>query len=188
MRAAPLVLVMALSAQGCGTTEQLASREDSLAETTRVFPGRSAEDVIKAAEAVLRQSDPSDFTFQHLTDGFIGSQRFFYTFGLGGADGQVKWTFTAPAGNGPVRASVTVVSFSNVRGVISATTIEEPIRHAPLYRLFWSRVDYVLGKGEWTSCDKVVSDLQKSGSSEAAVADLCGPLSGGKHQPPPPRI
>jgi hypothetical protein len=57
----------------------------------------------------------------------------------------------------------------------------------PLYRLFWSRVEYMLNKRpDWVTCEQAAAELQSSNTNAiAALGGLCGPTSDGRNAPAP---
>jgi hypothetical protein len=88
--------VAALSAAlvGCAAApHQVRDRDDYLAEAIRVFPGETRERVLKAAETVLRISDPADFEFRYTLTGFTGLRRYFIYAVLASASGRESGNF-----------------------------------------------------------------------------------------------
>jgi hypothetical protein len=91
-----LVVMSALACllAGCASApQQVRDRDDYLAEASRVFPGETRERVLKAAETVLKISDPTDFEFRYTLTGFVGLRRYFIYAVLAAAQGREKWDF-----------------------------------------------------------------------------------------------
>ena len=59
-----------------------------------------------------------------------------------------------------------------------------------LYRLFWSRVEYVLGKSDtWTSCPDAIAKLEAEKTNTAeGLGGLCGSTSVGRDATPPEQL
>jgi hypothetical protein len=55
------------------------------------------------------------------------------------------------------------------------------------FRLFWSRVDYMLTRrADWVTCDEGAAELEKSNTNTAsALGGLCGPTGDGRNAPAP---
>ena len=175
---------------GCAQPHQIRDRTDYLAEATRTFPGETRERVIKAAETVLRLSDPKDFEFRYSLSGFTGLRRYFVYAVLASQSGREKWDFLAeqiPAG---IQASVSISEVGVTSGGYSATPYERNMASVPLYRLFWSRVEYVLAKrSDWTTCDEASAELEKTKTNTAeGLGGLCGSTSEGRDAPAPPQM
>lgn len=183
-----LCLLGALALTSCAAPHQIRDRSDFLAEATRTYQNEDRERVIQAAEAVLRTSDPKDFEFRYNAAGFVGLRRYFIYAVLASAQGREKWEFTTePAGPSAVRASVSISEAGTASGGYSATPYENAMASVPLYRLFWSRVDYMLGKRpDWVTCDQAgEAETETNTNVAAALGGLCGPTSDGRDAPAP---
>lgn len=171
---------------GCAAAHQVRDREDYLAEATRIYPGETRERVLKAAETVLKISDPADFEFRYTLTGFTGLRRYFIYAVVASAAGREKWEFlTEPAGEG-LRASVSISEEGTASGGYSSNKYEGAMASVPLYRLFWNRVDYMLGRRlDWVTCADAAAELEKSNTNTVALGGLCGPTSDGRNAEPP---
>jgi hypothetical protein len=182
--------IAALLLSGCASApHQITDREDFVAEGTREFKGETAERVIKAAEIVLKTSDPSDFEFRYNLDGFEGLRRYVVYAVLATAVGREKWDFRAVRSEaGAIRASVSISEAGRTTGGYSSTPYEGAMASIPLYRLFWTRVEYILGRRpEWISCQEALeAERAKNTNALAALGGLCGPTSDGRDAPAPP--
>jgi hypothetical protein len=181
-------LLLAGLLAGCGTApHQVRDRDDYLAEASRVFPGESRERVLKAAETVLRVSDPSDFEFRYTLTGFTGLRRYIIYAVLAAANGREKWEFMTEADPNGVRASVSISEEGTSSGGYTQTRYEGAMASIPLYRLFWSRVEYMLGKRpDWVTCEQAGAELTAANTNAvSALSGLCGPTSDGRNAPAP---
>lgn len=188
-------LIAALAAgglvlSGCAQPHQILDRSDYLAEAARTFPGETRERVIKAAETVLRLSDPSDFEFRYTLNGFTGLRRYFVYAVLASQSGREKWDFLAERTPTGIQASVSISEAGVTSGGYSSTPFERNMASVPLYRLFWSRVEYVLARRpDWTTCDEAKEELEKTKTNTAeGLGGLCGSTSQGRDAPAPPQM
>jgi hypothetical protein len=178
--------IVALSAAltGCAAApHQVRDRDDYLAEATRVFPGETRERVLKAAETVLKISDPSDFEFRYTLTGFTGLRRYFIYAVLAAASGREKWDVMTEPDSAGLRASVSISEEGTTSGGYSQNRYEGAMASVPLYRLFWSRVEYMLNKrSDWVTCEQAGAELASSNTNTiAALGGLCGPTSDGRN-------
>lgn len=174
----------------CAAPHQIVDRSDFLAEATRTYPGETTERVIEAAQRVLRQSDPADFEFRNTMNGFSGLRRYVVYAVIAAAVGREKWDFDVVRESNGVRAALSVSDAGRASGGYSAQAYEGAMASIPLYRLFWARVDYVLGRAaEWKTCAEAEAELSKTNTNTAAgLGGLCGPTSDGRNSPPPPQL
>jgi hypothetical protein len=126
------VAVVTLAALGgCAAPHQITDRSDFLAEGTREYAGETKERVIKAAETVLRISDPSDFEFRYNLNGFEGLRRYFIYAVLASAQGREKWDFVTEAAPNGIRASVSVSEAGVTSGGYSRQQYESAMASVP---------------------------------------------------------
>jgi hypothetical protein len=188
MRRRWFAILAVLLCAGCASApQQVRDRDDYLAEATRAFPGETRERVLKAAETVLKVSDPSDFEFRYTLNGFTGLRRYFVYAVLASASGREKWDFITEADPAGLHASVSISEAGTASGGYSVSRYENAMASVPLYRLFWSRVEYMLGKRpDWVTCDQAAAELQSTSTNTmAALGGLCGPTSDGRNAPAP---
>lgn len=172
---------------GCaGAPHQVRDRDDYLAEATRVFPGETRERILKAAETVLRISDPNDFEFRYTLTGFTGLRCYVIYAVSAAASAREKWEFlTEPDASG-VRASVSISEEGTASGGYSSSRYENAMASVPLYRLFWSRVEYMLNKRPGSvTCEQATAELQGTNTNTLALGGLCGLTSDGRNAPAP---
>jgi hypothetical protein len=173
---------------GCASApHEVRDRDDYLAEASRVYPAETRERVLRAAETVLRISDPNDFEFRYTLTGFVGLRRYFIYAVLASASGREKWEFMTEPEPAGLRASVSISEEGTASGGYSASRYENAMASVPLYRLFWSRVDYMLRKrADWLTCQQAGTELAATNTNSAtALGGLCGPTSDGRDAPAP---
>ena len=172
---------------GCASApQQVRDREDYLAEASRVFPGETRERVVKAAETVLRVSDPNDFEFRYTLTGFTGLRRYFIYAVLAAANGREKWDFMTEVEPAGLHASVSISEAGTSSGGYVTSRYENAMASVPLYRLFWSRVEYMLARRpDWVTCEQAGAELASANTNTAALGGLCGPTSDGRNAPAP---
>lgn len=183
-----LVGALACLLAGCAAApHQVRDRDDYLAEASRVFPGETRERVLKAAETVLRVSDPNDFEFRYTLTGFVGLRRYFIYAVLAAANGREKWDFMTEVEPAGLRASVSISEEGTTSGGYSTSRYENAMASVPLYRLFWNRVEYMLARRpDWVTCEQAAAGLaSENTNTTAALGGLCGPTSDGRNAPPP---
>jgi hypothetical protein len=181
----------ALMMAGCAKPpHEIRDRSDYLAEATRIFPGETRERVLRAAETVLRLSDPNDFEFRYTLTGLTGLRRYMVYAVLAVQQGREKWDVTTEQGPGGIQASVSISEAGVVSGSGSANIYENGMASVPLYRLFWSRVEYVLNRRtDWKTCNEARDELEETKTNTvAALGGLCGSTSDGRDAPPPPQM
>jgi hypothetical protein len=176
-----------LSLAACKTTPDLLLDEAAFTSTTtRRFPGETRERIVRAAEAVLRQSDPSR-QITTRTEGFASFKQFeSYGFVVAEGGGDL-WTVTSRDLADGAEAVVRLAPRNGAGPSGPAMSITEGRNPAPLYDLFWSRVEYVLGRRpDWTTCQGATARLQGSGQGPSAIGALCASPGEGRAAPPPP--
>ena len=179
------VAAIALSLGGC-MGHQIVDRSDYLAEGTRTFSGETRERVVTAARVVLQTSDPSDFEFRDSLTGFTGLRRYIIYAVIAASVGREKWELQTEEVPKGVRAAISVSEAGQSTGGYSVTPYEGQMASVALYRLFWDRVDYMLGRRpDWVSCDQAEAAVKASGAGSIALGGLCGPTSGGRNAPAP---
>jgi hypothetical protein len=177
------IVALCAALGGCAAApHQVRDRDDYLAEATRVFPGETRERVLKAAETVLRISDPADFEFRYTLTGFTGLRRYFIYAVIASASGREKWELQTEPDSTGLKASISI----SEEGTSGRNRYEGAMASVPLYRLFWSRVEYMLNRQpDWVTCEQATAELQASNTNAAALGGLCGPTSDGRNAPAP---
>lgn len=178
---APLVIAAILA--GCTTAPSMQSRDEWIRATNRGYLNVTKEEVIRAAEEVLRLADGSDFQIAHNTDGFVAQRATMHYLVIAVAFGADSWVFRATADpKGFIHAQVSVSSQSQAASISQPTlaggaptmgpAAAGTVPFAALYDLFWERVDYMLGKrNDWPLCP-----ARDIGTSKG-TAQLCDPMT-----------
>lgn len=186
--AAALLAISATLTACASSTPQIEDRSAFMAEGARDYTGESPERVIQAAQAVLKLSDPKDFYFTNNLNGFTGLRRYSYYAVFAAVSGTEKWEFqTQPMTPPGVRASVGISDASASSGRYGTSIADRPMASIPLYRLFWDRVDYMLGRRpDWVSCEIANAQVERNGQNGVeALSGLCGLTSDGRNAPAP---
>lgn len=175
MRRPLLALLMVVLLAGCAAQPKPLSREEWLAATTRTYEAKNKEQVIAAAERVLRLADGDDFTIVHADDGFDATRDWMAFIVIGLVTGTDRWAFRAIEESGGVKASVQVslnASGTSANGI--PTSVTGGLINGPaLYELFWERMDYLLGlRGQWMDC-KEADALRDTGATWGNNNPLC---------------
>ncbi|CCJ07061.1 hypothetical protein [Methylocystis sp. SC2] len=180
----PLAAVIAVATLAGCNSHRIVDRDDFLAEATRRYKGEDRERIIRAAETVMKHSDPEDVEIRHTAHGFTALRKYFIYAVLAAATGREKWEFTVEEAPGEMVASVSISEAGQGSG---GSTFEGQMDNVPLYRLFWKRVDYVLGRRpDWGYCAYAIAEARAAGQNPVgALGGLCGPTSSGADAPPP---
>jgi hypothetical protein len=191
MARAVRIAALAVSVCACTPPPQITDRSDFLAEATRTYQGETTERVILAAQRVLEQSDPKGFEFRNTLNGFSGLRRYFVYAVIASQSGREGWDFTADREpNGGIRAGLTIADVGASQSGYNHSAYNVQMASIPMYRLFWSRVDYVLGRSDnWTTCDDAEVQFHDTKISPlVALGGLCGPTSHGRDGEAPERL
>lgn len=169
------------------TLEQIDQwRARDLEAATRFFPGKSAQEVRKAAYEVLRLVDPSDMRFDPRPDRLLASRSFAFTFLLSSAIGrdyyEVKYkeenegTIVSLATE--LRSSMGLFPTAGTQPAflsdISIVGSELPWRGPTI---FFERLEYFLGlRSTWTTCAELKSRSKVKKEKYQPPAEFCGGL------------
>lgn len=160
------VLVLSLAACALPPKPQL-TRAQWLEITTRYYDDVSVDDVLNAAEKLFRLADEKDFQFSHSDNELYAFRSWSAYMVIAASMGTDQWQVTAVPTGGRVRVSLRSTSSSSVitamptvQGDLFAATMPGmtgmPTQGTALYALFWSRMDFLLGKStDWIDCDDV---------------------------------
>jgi hypothetical protein len=103
-----------------------------------------------------------------------------------GAAGREKWDFMTEPDPAGIRASVSISEEGTAASGYQRERYENAMASVPLYRLFWSRVEFMLSRRpDWVTCDQAAAALQTSNTNTLALGGLCGPTSDGRNAPAP---
>lgn len=178
----PLLLLAA-----CARPERASTHADWLREATRTYPGETKARLIAAAETAVKHADPGDTQLEYSRQGFVARRRFFLYAVLASVEGDDRWTFHAAENAAGASASVRVIR----RGSVSAGRGAERFRENQIYlgglRLFWARMDYLLGRRpDWIRCSEAAAKLALPHDAPG-LDSLCGITHGGAEAAAPPR-
>lgn len=190
---------IAIAAAAAGILTACASpptmtRDQYLAATTRIYPGKSKEQVIDAAERVLRLADGDDFKIAHQPNGFQATRQWLIYLVIGATVGHDYWSLSVEDAAGGVKASVNVstseqsvapVATSQPNTWSAGTTPlgSRPIDGTALYDVFWARMDYMLHRTDaWMTCDASNARV-KAGTVYGANDALCNSFNMTDNEP-----
>lgn len=161
----------AIFAGSCAQIETLDTREQWLSETSRTYQDRSVEQVIAASEAVIRSINPKAVQVSHNPYGFQARRTwsvFMFITAMFGTD--VYSVKVSKAGTATrIDLYVTTGEQDTYTKMAGGRAISAPAT----YRLFFSWLDYTLGKSqEWLTCDKATEVFPPSG--EMFAPGMCG--------------
>ncbi len=182
---------------GCAQVPQL-TREQQLATHVRTYNDVSREEVIAAAERVLRLADEDDFRFSHHPEGFQAVRTWSVYLVLAASFGRDYWSVTTREGPNGVDVTAQVNTGAQAvtpqpttaPGVWTATTgpmAGSPVQGTALYDLFWARMDYMLFKrNDWMPCN-TAHDRVAAGSVFGNVEPLCNGFNVDDYTPGRPK-
>lgn len=167
---------------GCATIPTPQSREEWQRQHARTLTGYTPEQVLAAAEQVLRLAD-EDFAFDYPDGGLVAHRKWAVFAVIARAAGTDYWKFTtAPTETGTkVTLEITRLNQSTIAApvvagpgvyVMNSSTPGEPMAWSPPYELFWARLHHVLtGTGPWLTCDQFKAG--KDAADKAGIDTLC---------------
>ena len=171
-------ILVPLLLTGCGAQVPLWSKDYAAAETTRSYPGVAPAKVMAAAAEVVKLAgEPRDVQVK-TEGGSLRMDRYFNGFiGMNSVIIDYKFNATvAASGNG---STVTLdmgtdtqdfASTDNVVRMPSPLVDTPHIQVADPYKLFFARMDYLLGKRpDWVTCSEAPAKLGAS----VALDPLC---------------
>lgn len=175
------VLFAALLISGCAANKPKMSRQDWVDATSKVYQGKSKDDVLKSAERLFELADGDDFKIVHLEDGIYAERGWSIYFVIGFAVGADFWKVLATELNGETKVSVQVNTSAqgvgptpttgSAVGVGAYPMVGSPVMGTAIYDVFWARMDYLLGKrNTWMTCKESDERVEKKlvwGSNEA---------------------
>lgn len=154
-----VVVIFSVLLSGCITAPKQMTRDQFLQTTQRVYPGVDKERILKNAEEIFRLSDGSDYSLSYTEKGLQAIRRYQVYLVLNVLSGNFVWnvdTEDTPAG------TLVKISAEGRSGHLLAPTIAYPINTPGSYDLFWSRLDFLLGKSDqWVSCRIARAEHQK---------------------------
>ncbi len=177
----------------CATQPQL-TRAEWLQMTHRNYADVTTEQVLTAAEKLLRWVDEADFKFSH-NDEDIHAQRRWMQYAIIVANiGTDFWHVKATPIDGGVRVmvqssvqsqSITPTPTTGVEWTAGTSPLQGEMINSPaMYALFFSRLDFLLGRtSTWTTCDKMHT-RRESGLVRGSLRAMCDELTTANYDPP----
>lgn len=176
------VIVLAIALSGCAAPPKQLTRDEWLNATTRTYSGVSKEQALAASEKLLRLADGDDFDIRHTESGINATRAWIAYAVIVGVNGTDYWDIrTDEIGDG-VKVSVQVSTQTQSTGPmqmgstwmpVNSTTPGTPAYGVAIYDVFFSRLDYLLGKsGKWMTC-KAADERVKSGATWGNNEALC---------------
>ena len=180
------VFVVTAFLTGCASQPMDAmTRDEWNAETKRVYSDIGEDKILEAAEQLFVLWDGDDFSFSH-GESELNASRTWSLFALVSyVDGTDHWRVTTKKiadQKVEVRVSLAAANSSSSMviggaapfmgpAISTGTNVDTPY----IYRLFWSRLDFLLGKSnDWYSCDKW---KKFAGVDRIALGTPCNPLA-----------
>lgn len=183
MRSLVAILLISFVLTGCATRQTM-GRDEFINTTTRSYSNVSEREFYNAAERLFRLSDEDDYEFAYPGEHAMVAQRDWLIYVvLAFAQGTHTWQIeTEPTENGVNATAYVSLRSSTVTGTPTggggATTHTSPtmqniVNTPAVYELFWTRMDYLLGKSEsWPTCSDWQSRID-SGDTYGLIEPLC---------------
>ncbi len=170
-----------LTVAACATPPRELTRDEYLAMTTRSYKGVSQKKLMDTAEQVLRLADSSDFKLHHKKNGFLATRQFVGFYVIAAVNGTDYWDIDVSGSQMTLavsQAASGMSAWATPDGGAVPVTIAgqgQPIQGDALYRLFWARMDYLLGKSkdEWPTCAWMTQQI-RDGHAWGDLSPLCG--------------
>ncbi|WP_302551822.1 lipoprotein [uncultured Bilophila sp.] len=167
-----VVMIVSLGITGCSQKKPLtpqeiaAERERQIQMTTRIYEGKTPEEVLLAADRVFRLAD-DDYVISHQGNMIQAKRNWFIYAVLAIATGTDTWIVqTSPVEKGTQVIAIhsgqsqsmtpsPTVNFNGSMGMgmTSMPTLTNMTTSPAIYQLFFSRLDYLLNKNiNWLTC------------------------------------
>jgi len=181
------IVMISLSISSCAVQPKLVSRADWISATTRDYENVTKDEVLESADYLLRLVDGNDFSIAHQTDSLQARRQWVSYVLIFGGFGTDYWDIRASEVNGKIKTSVIVSTQSQTAGAteisISGGTpslspsFGDAIKNPAVYKLFWARMDYLLGKSDvWLTCSDASKKFNVNTFSDGMEV-LCNPLN-----------
>lgn len=167
-----IVFICTIIFTGCVKPHPPLTRSQWIETTTREYSDVSNDQILTAAEELFTLADGDDFKFVHSEDSLYASRNWTVYVVLGMAQGTDYWLVkTSPTKTG-IKVNVQV---NRMAGMIlpmpttsaGMTASSTPMAGTPadgtaIYDVFWSRMDYLLGKKAlWMTCKEADHRIEK---------------------------
>lgn len=166
MRKLLLLISLAVLLTGCAAPRQM-TRDEWLSATQRTYPGKSPDEVFKAAEKLFRLADGADFQISYTEDTMTAVRPWSVYLVLAAAAGSDTWLLRATPSPDGTKASIGVSTttggmmapMATTNGGASVATLPgyggAAVQGTAIYDTFWARMDYLLGQTDhWMTCEE----------------------------------
>ena len=167
---------------GCATPHKQLTRDEWMQATTRTYAGVNKDQVLSATEKLLRLADGDDFNIIHTESGINATRNWIAYMVIAGVSGTDYWDIRATPIERGVNVSVQVSTQSQNTAPmqmgsnwmpVNSTNPGTPAYGVAIYDIFFSRLDYMLGKrANWMTC-KEADERVKNGSTWGNNEALC---------------
>ena len=178
------IIFIASALTGCISVPK-PTREQWLDMTSHTFKSTTVDDVLKSGDKVLNLDDPDDVTIYHQQDRVVGSRKYLLYMVFAAAFGNYNFDLSAKQqgddvvaqlmighSTQPVIPTVTYTPGTNSSGIgagaSTGISIGSPIPWRESYDLFFSRVESLLHKTIWVTCEEAKID-----KSSVAYESMC---------------
>jgi hypothetical protein len=162
-------LFFSLAISACSTIEQIETREQWISGTTRVFYDRNSEQIIGAAEAVVKSINPRTTEFVHKNDGFYAKRPFAEYYIVAASGGFIEFDVKVEKVN--EKSHLTILIYKNDSAIMATGAMPSSkniIKSKISYDILFDWIDFSLGKSEkWKFCDHYKSEYSGPGDWNA---------------------
>ena len=139
---------------GCAVHKPM-TRQQALNATQKTYTDISKDKFFQAAEKLFRLNDGPDFNFSYTENQLIAKNNFAVFLGLGFSIGTDTWEINVQEKEKHLKAKLNITH--KARPLICFIIPFPASSHSPdgplVYKLFWKRMDYLLGKSDtWPTC------------------------------------
>lgn len=174
MRFFVVASITSIALAACTSLPEMTTREEFLSQTTKTYSGESKERLIKAAELTVRSTGARNLDFRHATDGFTAFRPYVIYMVIAAKVGREKWVFAASETPNAASASISLSDEADAITSTGSTRTDVSVKYAPVYQLFWRRMDYLLGRSPvWPSCTDARRELEVAGVDWSYLNPLC---------------
>lgn len=183
MRKAILAVACTALLAGCAAQRPQMTRAQYLEVIQRTYENKTPDDVYAAAERLFTLADGDDFQFFHTEDSMVASRRWMVYVVFAASVGMDTWTVRARQDGTATKVSVAInTAIGNITPmpttggdmtVGSMPTMAGNVPGTAIYDVFWSRMDYLLGRvDKWMTCEEA-DHRQKFGPTWGDISALC---------------
>jgi len=157
----------------CSSNRKLSSHEQQT-HLKKTYTNISKLDLINGAIQVLTLMDKNDIKINPTENGFVASRDWFMYRVVHASNGTDYWVFEIEEKGNELIASIKpTVRF----GLVESDQKGTMIQGTALYDLFWSRLDYTVGKSEhWPTCQDGLMKM-KSNETWGSLEHICDSIT-----------